>query len=65
MESLRIEDEILRQKSRIQWLEVGNRNTAYLPNSIKNHRNRKRIVSLTQPNRSQTSNEKKMKEEAV
>ena len=29
LEALRVEEEMVRQKSRIQWLEAGDRNTAY------------------------------------
>ena len=46
LDAIRIEEEAMRQKSRIQWLEAGDRNTAYFHNYIKNYRNRKRIVSL-------------------
>ena len=65
LEALRVEEEVMRQKSRIQWLEAGDRNTAYFHNSIKNRRNRKRIVSLIQPNGLQTITEDATKFEAI
>ena len=50
LEAIRLEEEILRQKSRIHWLESGDRNTTFFHHTINNRRNRKRIVSLIQPN---------------
>ena len=65
LEALRIEEEIARQKSRIQWLDAGDRNTAYFHNSIKNRRNRNRIVSLIQPNGTKTTTEEEAKFETI
>ena len=38
----RIEEDIARQKSRIQWLEGGDKNSKYFHNSIKQRRNIKK-----------------------
>ena len=65
LEAIRIEEEVLRQKSRVQWLDAGDRNTAFFHNSIKNRRNSKRIVSLLQPNGVSTQNEGETKAEAL
>ena len=65
LEALRVEEEVVRQKSRIQWLEAGDRNTSYFHNSIKNRRNRNHVVSLIQPNGTQTKNEDEAKIETI
>ena len=65
LESIRIEEEILKQKSRVQWLEAGDKNTAFFHHSINNRRNRNRIVSLIQPNGIPTTTEGEAKEEAI
>ena len=35
LEALRVEEEVMQQESKIQWLDAGDRNTAYFYNSIK------------------------------
>ena len=55
LEAIRIEEEVARQKSRIQWLEAGDKDTQYFYNSIKGRRNKKRIVSLITPSSTTTS----------
>ena len=65
LEALRIEEEAVRQKSRIQWLDAGDRNTTFFYNSIKGRKNRKRIVSLITPNGSATGSEDEAKEESI
>ena len=65
LDALRIEEEAMRQKSRVQWLEAGDLNTAFFHNVIKNRRNRKRIVSLLTPTRSHTKSEEETKSEAI
>ena len=65
LEALRVEEEVVRQKSRIQWLEARDRNTAYFHHSIKNRRNRNRLVSLVRPNGTQTKNEEETKVETI
>ena len=65
LEAIRVEEEVVRQKSTLQWLEAGDMNTTYFHNSIKNRRNRNRIVSLIQPNRNQTKIEEEAKLETI
>ena len=65
LEALRVEEEVVRQKSRIQWLDKGDRNTAYFHNAIKNRRNRNRIVSLVRPDGSHTKTEDEAKSETI
>jgi len=65
LEALRIEEEAAKQKSRVQWLDAGDRNTKFFYNSIKSRKNRKRIVSLITPNGSATGNEEEAKVEAI
>ena len=64
-EALRIEEEVLRQKSRVQWLESGDRNTAFFHHMIRNRRNANRIVSLITPEGTQTISEEDTKLEAI
>ena len=47
LEAIRIKEDVLKQKSRNNWLEAGNRNSNYFFNSIKGRRNRKIIITLT------------------
>lgn len=49
LEAIRIKEDVLKQKSRNNWLEAGDRNSNYFFNSIKGIRNRKRIITLTTP----------------
>ena len=55
----------MRQKSWVQWLESGDRNTAFFHSMIKNQRNRKRIVSLLTPVGVHTKGEEEAKIEAI
>ena len=64
-DALRIEEEAVRQKSRVQWLESGDRNTTFFHNMIKNRRNRNRIVSLLTPAGTHTKSEADTKKEAI
>ena len=64
-EASNIEEAIARQKSRIQWLEGGDKNTAYFHNSIKMRRNTKRIISLVRTDGSLTASEEEAKHEAT
>ena len=65
LNAARIEEDIARQKSRIQWLEAGDRNSRYFHNSIKIRRNMKRIISLVRPDGTTTTDEAEAKEEAI
>ena len=65
VEAARIEEDIDRQKSRLQWLEGGDKNSKYFHNSIKHRRNNKRIISLTRPDGSITSDENEAKIEGT
>ena len=60
-----IEEEILKQKSRLQWLEVGDKNSRYFHMSIKARRNRKRIFILEKLDGKFTSTCDEAKEEAI
>ena len=63
--ALRIEEEAVRQKSRVHWHESGNRITAFFHNAIKNRRNRKRIMSVVTLDGLQTKDEGEAKSEAI
>ncbi|KAK3193357.1 hypothetical protein Dsin_024667 [Dipteronia sinensis] len=45
--TLKAEEDLLRQKSRIQWLKAGDRNSFYLFKAINGKRNRSKIHSIT------------------
>ncbi|KAK2652935.1 hypothetical protein Ddye_012791 [Dipteronia dyeriana] len=45
--TLQAEEDILRQKSRIQWLKAGDRNSSYFFKAINGRRNRCKIHSIT------------------
>ena len=47
LDAIRIEEEVAKQKSRNQWLEVGDKNTKYFYNAIKGRRNINRISILS------------------
>lgn len=47
---LNVEESIMRQKSRVQWLKLGDGNTAYFHVSLKNRLAQNRITSLTSAN---------------
>ena len=65
LDAIRIEEEVAKQKSRNQWLEVGDRNTKYFYNAIKGRRNMNRISTLTTPDGTPTSNEEETKAEVI
>ena len=65
LDASRIEEDIARQKSRIQWLDGGDKNSKYFHNSIKQRRNMKRIISLIRPDGSITTDEVDAKNEAI
>jgi len=65
LDAIRIEEEVAKQKSRNQWLELGDRNTNYFYNAIKSRRNINRISVLSTPDGSFTSNEMETKEEVI
>ncbi|KAK3218470.1 hypothetical protein Dsin_012440 [Dipteronia sinensis] len=45
--TLKAEEDLLRQKSRIQWLKVGDRNSSYFFKAINGKRNRSKIHTIT------------------
>ena len=65
LDAIRIEEEVAKQKAKIHWLEVGDRNTKYFHNAIKGRRNRNNIVKLTKPDGSVTNDITETKAEAI
>ena len=59
------EEEVAKQKAKIHWLDVGDRNTKYFYNAIKGRRNRNRIVKLKKRDGTITSNNDETKEETI
>lgn len=45
--ALQTEKDFLRQKSRVQWLKAGDRNSSYFFKAINGRRNRSKILSIT------------------
>ena len=64
-ETIDFEEATLKQKSRIQWLESGDKNSRYFHLSIKARRHFKRITSLEKPDGRFTTTSDEAKEEAV
>lgn len=62
---LNVEESILRQKSRVQWLKLGDGNTTYLHVSLKNRISQNRITSLTSARGSIMTNSKDIEEEII
>ena len=60
-----MEEEVVRQKSRIQWFDKGDRNTAYFHYAIKNRCNRNHIVSLVRPDGSHNKTDAEAKAETI
>ena len=61
----RAEESFLRQKSRIQWLNLGDKNSKFFFKALKNYYNRSKIVSICGENGTRIDNPKDVKEEIV
>ena len=53
---LKVEESEMRQKTRVQWLEVGDKNSSFFFKCINNNRNRGRIHNILLPNGERTPN---------
>ena len=53
---LKVEESEVRQKSRVQWLELGDKNSSFFFKCINNNRNRGRIHNILLPNGERTQN---------
>lgn len=62
---LRAEESFAKQKSRIQWLKLGDQCTSYFFKAVSNRRNRSKITSLVLSDSSITNDLKVIKEEFV
>ncbi|KAK3204560.1 hypothetical protein Dsin_018606 [Dipteronia sinensis] len=63
--TLKVEEDILRQKSRIQWLKAGDRNSSYFFKAINGKRNRSKIHTITGDDGSLTEGDILVKKEAI
>ena len=63
--ALQTEEDFLRQKSRVQWLKAGDRNTSYFSKVISGRRNRSKILSITREDGSLIEGDTQIKSEAV
>ncbi|XP_019258094.1 PREDICTED: uncharacterized protein LOC109236376 [Nicotiana attenuata] len=62
---LRVEESILKQKSRIQWLKLGDGNNAYFYASMKNRNSQNKIQKLTRSNGTVTQTKQEMEDEVM
>ncbi|KAH0717607.1 hypothetical protein KY285_013638 [Solanum tuberosum] len=62
---LNIEESILKQKSRVQWLQLGDGNTTYFHVSLKNIIARNKILSLTTADGRMVNNSNDIEEEII
>ena len=51
---VKAEESLARQKSRVQWLELGDKNSSFFFKSINNNRNRSRIHNIMLPDGNST-----------
>ncbi|KAK3222001.1 hypothetical protein Dsin_009026 [Dipteronia sinensis] len=65
MSTLKAEKDLLRQKSRIQWLKAGDRNSLYFFKAINGKRNRSKIHSITGDDGSLIEGDNLVKNEAI
>lgn len=63
--ALQMEEDFLKQKSRVQWLKGGDRNSSYFFKAINGRRNRNKIISITGEDGSLIENEEGIKEAAI
>ncbi|KAK3230020.1 hypothetical protein Dsin_001901 [Dipteronia sinensis] len=63
--SLQAEEDLLRKKSRIQWLKAGDRNSSYFFKAINGRRNRSKIHSITGDDGSLIEDDIPVKNEAI
>ncbi|KAK3218487.1 hypothetical protein Dsin_012457 [Dipteronia sinensis] len=63
--SLQAEEDLLRQKSRIQWLKAGDRNSSYFFKAINGRRNKSKIHSITGDDGSLIEGDIPIKNEAI
>ncbi|KAK2658664.1 hypothetical protein Ddye_005197 [Dipteronia dyeriana] len=59
------EEDFLRQKSRVQWLKAGDRNSSYFFKAIKERRNRSKILSISGEDDSLIEGDTRVKSEAI
>lgn len=62
---IRVEESILKQKSRIQWLKLGDGNNAYFYASMKNRNSQNKIQKLTRSNGTVTQIKQEMEDEVM
>ncbi|KAH0699374.1 hypothetical protein KY290_014199 [Solanum tuberosum] len=62
---LNIKESILKQKSRVQWLKLGDGNTTYFHASLKNRIARNKILSLTTTDGRMVNNNNDIEEEVI
>ncbi|KAK3193244.1 hypothetical protein Dsin_024554 [Dipteronia sinensis] len=63
--TLKAEEDLLRQKSRIQWLKAGDRNSSYFFKAINGKRNRSKIHTITGDDGSLIEGDILVKKEAI
>lgn len=61
----RAEESFLKQKSRVQWLNLGDLNTKFFFKAVKSHHARSKIVSITREDGSRIEDPNAIKEEAI
>ena len=64
-EALKIEEDFLRQKSRIQWLDAGDKNSSFFFKSISSRRNNSKIITIQRQDGSFAKGDKTIKDETV
>ena len=63
--TLIVEEIFLRQKSRVQWLRAGDKNSSFFFQSISKNRSSNRLVTITRVDGSIVNSEEEVKWEAI
>lgn len=61
----RAEESFLRQKSRVQWLNLGDQNTEFFFRAVRSYHGRNRIVSVSRDDGTRINEPREVKEEIV